>query len=71
MRRRGRDEITGFLFLLLAVPFAVLSYEATSKLWAAYRDSPSWVFASYGAVSGLLAVACVLLGIKSVRRRRR
>jgi hypothetical protein len=59
----------GVLFLVIAAVFAVISIEALSKLWAAYQDSPWWVYATYGGVSGVLAVACLVTGLASLRHR--
>jgi uncharacterized membrane protein YdcZ (DUF606 family) len=53
----------------MAALFAVLSFEATSKLWAAYQDSPWWNYAVYGGVSGVLAVACSIFGARALRSR--
>ena len=56
------------LFLALAPAFALLSFESLSKLWG-YQDSPSWIYIAYGSVAGLLAVVCLALAVKSLRRR--
>jgi uncharacterized membrane protein YdcZ (DUF606 family) len=53
----------------MAALFAVVSFEAVSKLWAAYQDSPWWIYAAYGGVSGVLAVACSVSGVRSLRHR--
>ena len=29
---------------MLGSAFSLLAYEALSKLWADYRDSPTWVY---------------------------
>ena len=59
----------GVLFFVMAALFAVISFEALSKLWAAYQDSPWWIYAAYGGVSGVLAVVCSVSGVRSLRHR--
>jgi uncharacterized membrane protein YdcZ (DUF606 family) len=53
----------------MAALFAVVSVEALSKLWAAYQDSPWWIYAGYGGASGVLAVACSVFAVRSLRHR--
>lgn len=69
MTRGQRQTARGILLLALAACFAALSVEATSKLWAAYQDSPPWMYAVYGGASGVLAVACLVLGWRSLHQR--
>jgi hypothetical protein len=63
------QTLKSVLLFVVAVLFAVLSFEALSKLWAGYRDSPRWIYIAYGVASGLAAVACSVLGIRSYRQR--
>jgi len=57
------------LFFVMAALLAVLSVEATSKLWAAYHDSPWWIYAGYGGGSGVFAVICSVAAVRSLRNR--
>jgi hypothetical protein len=57
----------GTLLLVLAPVFAFLAYESLSKLWG-YRDSPTWIYVTYGTVSAVLAVVCLAAGVRSLRR---
>jgi hypothetical protein len=68
MTRRPGRAVRGAL-LLAAALFALLSFEAISKLWAAYQDSPWWMYAVYGVVSGVLAIACSVFGVRSLHHR--
>jgi uncharacterized membrane protein YdcZ (DUF606 family) len=69
MSRRPGQTVGGVLLFVMAALFAVVSFEAVSKLWAAYQDSPWWMYAVYGGVSGVLAVACSVFGVRSLRHR--
>jgi uncharacterized membrane protein YdcZ (DUF606 family) len=69
MSRRPVQTVRGAVLFVMAALFAVVSFEALSKLWAAYQDSPWWVYAVYGGISGVLAVVCSLLGVRSLRHR--
>jgi hypothetical protein len=57
----------GALFLALALTFAVLAYESLSKL-RGYRDSPLWIYITYGSVAALLSMVCLTVAAKSFRR---
>jgi hypothetical protein len=57
----------GALLLVLAPVFGILAYESLSKLWG-YRDSPTWIYITYGTVAALLAVVCLTAGVRSLRR---
>lgn len=69
MTRGGRQTARGILLLAMAACFVALSFEPTSQLWAAYQDSPRWIYAVYGGASGVLAVACFVLGWRSLHQR--
>ena len=69
MSRRPGQNVRGVLYFVLAAPFAVVSFEALSKLWAAYQDSPWWIYAAYGGLSGCSAIACSVFGVRSLRHR--
>ncbi len=64
-----RNVVRGILLLVFGLLFAALAVEATSKLWASYQDSPWWLYASYGGASSVLAAACLVLGVRSLRHR--
>jgi hypothetical protein len=69
MSRPPGQTARGVLLFVMAALFAVLSFEAISKLWAAYRDSPWWMYAVYGVVSGVLALACSFFAVRSLHHR--
>jgi hypothetical protein len=57
----------GVLFLALALTFAVLAYKSLGKLWD-YRDSPLWIYITYGSVAALLSIVCLTVVARSLRR---
>jgi uncharacterized membrane protein YdcZ (DUF606 family) len=69
MSRRPSQMVRAVVLFVMAALLAVVSFEAVSKLWAAYQDSPWWIYAAYGGVSGVLAVACSVSGVRSLRHR--